>query len=166
MACHVQLLTMRDVGKLYIGVTFNLVVLLIGCWLVSAATNLFGQVFNILKLRNTEKAIHSSVVKRKTASDFMFTPYVLSLHDTRHTHQVKHRILRILRMQVCIEHQLWANTQLMHLHMQAGMSRDLVPERPRALSLHTTLLSLHTTLLRAARIARHRYRRPCHLGIQ
>ena len=92
------------------------------------------------------------------------TCFALSLHDTRHqvkhTHQVKHRILRILRMQVCIEHPaLGKRTAHAFAHARprlAGMSRDLVPRA----------LSLHTTLLRAARIARHRYRRPCHLGIQ
>ena len=45
------------------------------------------------------------------------TCFALSLHDTRHTHQVKHRILRILRMQVCIEHQPIGQT-----HSQLGLT--------------------------------------------
>ena len=37
--------------------------------------------------------------------------HFLCMHDIGHTHQVKHRTLR---MQVCSEHQLWAHAQLMH----------------------------------------------------
>ena len=69
--------------------------------------------------------------------------HFLCMHDSGHTHQVKHRILRILRMQVCIEHQHWANTQLMHLHL-CKASWDEQGTRSRR---------VHTTLLRG-RIAR------------
>jgi hypothetical protein len=50
------------------------------------------------------------------------------------THIRSNRILRILRIQVCIEHQHWANAQLMSCAIHAfaharlaGMSRELVP---------------------------------------
>jgi len=62
--------------------------------------------------------LHCRQGRLQQACTSHLTCFALSLHDTRHTHQVKHRILRILRMQVCIEHQHWANAQLMHLHMQ------------------------------------------------
>jgi len=41
--------------------------------------------------------------------------HFLCMHDSGHTHQAKHRILR---MQVCSEHLRWAHAQLMHLHTQ------------------------------------------------
>jgi len=51
-----------------------------------------------------------------------------------HIRSNTYRILRILRMQVCIEHQHWANAQLMSCAIHAfaharlaGMSRELVP---------------------------------------
>ena len=121
------------------------------------------------EIQSSKSQPHRSVLhyrqgRLQQACTSHLTCFALSLHDTRHqvkhTHQVKHRILRILRMQVCIEHPaLGKRTAHAFAHARprlAGMSRDLVPRA----------LSLHTTLLRAARIARHRYRRPCHLGIQ
>jgi hypothetical protein len=48
------------------------------------------------------------------------------MHDNGHTHQVKHRTLR---MQVCSEHRHWAHAQLVHLHTRRldGVNRKLVP---------------------------------------
>ena len=78
--------------------------------------------------------LHCRQGRLQQACTSHLTCFALSLHDTRHTHQVKHRILRISRMQVCIEHQHWANAQLMSCAIHAfaharlaGMSRELVP---------------------------------------
>jgi len=51
----------------------------------------------------------------RPAPTILLALHFLCMHSSGHTHQVKHRIFR---MQVCIEHQHWANAQLMHLHTQ------------------------------------------------
>jgi len=90
--------------------------------------------FRVAKSQPHRAVLHYRQGRLQQACTSHLTCFALSLHDTRHTHQVKHRILRILRMQVCIEHQHWANAQLMSCAIHAfaharlaGMSRELVP---------------------------------------
>ena len=93
------------------------------------------------EIQSSKSQPHRSVLhyrqgRLQQACTSHLTCFALSLHDSHigHTHQVKHRILRILRMQVCIEHQHWENAQLMSCAIHAfahartaGMSRELVP---------------------------------------
>jgi hypothetical protein len=57
--------------------------------------------------------------------------HFLCMHDSGHTHQVKHRILRI---QVCIEHQHWAHAQLCICTRKASWGGE------QGTRVHTTLL--------------------------
>ena len=74
----------------------------------------------VVMTRHSERALPGmengkSQSCNRPAPAILLALHFLCMHDNGHTHQVKHRTLRI---QVCREHQHWAHTQLVHLHTQ------------------------------------------------
>ena len=103
--------------------------------------------FRVAKSQPHRAVLHYRQGRLQQACTSHLTCFALSLHNTRHTHQVKHRILRIFRMQVCIEHQHWANAQLMHLHMQGWCWDEQGPSSKSPLFAHNSALFAYNLCL-------------------